>query len=443
MILFMSNSGECLPLAYRMGKEGTDAAVYMHSPRYRSNYDGLVPKLGLAQLKGALKKADLVIFDITRPNHKTKEDLALLKMFGVKTSSRSVFGPVADKIKRDTQVIGCSEWSEDVELDREAGMKVAKDIGLQLSEYKNFNTLKDGVKFLEGRSDLWVLKPHDNADLDLTYVEKWAGELLNFMKWVLPDRVGESFKYLLQRKVEGVEISTEGWWDGFRYTNFNHTIEDKSLLTGNQGVSVGSMNNVVWVKRNQGLLVNELNRLAPYLKRAGYVGPVDVNAIVSQEDHKPYFLEFTARCGYDALYCLLSLVQQRVTDYFTTLFKVTFDPGFVASVRYSVPPYPYNDPELLDRLAKGVYINHSPARTPDIWWEDVKLDAKGNFICAGSDGILAVVTGTGKSIGEATGKVYEQAKKIKISSKPQYRTDLGRRAEKAVGSLTRWGWDIR
>ena len=125
-LVFCSNSGESLPIAYRLRREGTDASVYLHNPAYRNNYEGLVPKLNLVQLKRTIRQADLVVFDITRPNEKTKQDVALLKMFGLKSSSPSVFGPVADKLRKSVKVIGCGTICEEIELGRAKGVELAE-----------------------------------------------------------------------------------------------------------------------------------------------------------------------------------------------------------------------------------------------------------------------------------------------------------------------------
>ena len=144
MILWISNSGECLPIAWRMSLEGAKVAVYIHNPKYRSNYEGIMERVSLGNLRKTLKAADQVIFDITHPNHRKPQDMALLKMFGLKTSSRSVFGPVADKLKKDHQVIGCSEWSEEIELDRKLGSEVGQKIGMAMADTHDFKALQQG-----------------------------------------------------------------------------------------------------------------------------------------------------------------------------------------------------------------------------------------------------------------------------------------------------------
>lgn len=435
MILFFSNSGESCPIAYRMQKD-EDVQVYIHSPQYRGVYHNMIPKCSLTDLRKTARRADLVIFDMVKANERTREDLALLKIFDVSAKSASIFGPVAAKISKDTEVIGASEVTEEWELDRKGGADLARAIGLDLPEVVKFERLSDAVKFLqdEGKEIRWVFKPDNNQDLDLTYVEKYPGELVQKLTHEWMERItSDKFPFLLEKYIEGVEISTEGWYNGTSFVHFNHTIEDKRLMNGNLGPATGSQSNVVWFKKG-GILISELKKLGPKLNQAGYRGPVDINAIVTKD--RIYFLEFTARFGYDALYGLLTLCQD-VNKFFTKGFLGSWRPGFVASQRVTIPPYPYANRELLKELAKDVSITP----TSKLWMEDVYFDAEG-CKCTGADGVIGVMTGYGTTLGEAISKMYQNIDKLRISSFLQYRTDGGRRAEKAMAKLTDWGLDF-
>jgi len=446
MILFISNSGECLPIAYRMMAEGADVKVYLHHRRYKNNYNGIVEKVTLKGLKKAVKEAELVIFDITRVNEKTREDLALLKMFGLPKTSATVFGPVADKIKRSTKVIGASTWTEKIEMDRKLGAEIAARIGMKTPETIEFDSLKKGVEFLKtkGKAHLWVFKPENNMDLDMTYVEKFPGELADKMVGEYFNRLKtDKIDYILQKRVKGVEISTEGWFDGSDWIHFNHTIEDKRLMNYNLGPAIGSQGNTVWIKRDmQGLLVEQLKNLTPYLRRAKYIGPIDINSIVSEEDRQPYFLEFSPRFGYDAIYCLLTLVNGKISDFFTKFFDVDFHDGYASSQRITIPPFPYSDTKLLNAMAKDVLIDGHIDDYPLFWMEDVYNDNDGKLRCAGSDGILGVVAAKGNSIGGSIGNMYRAIDNLKIGSYIQYRTDGGKRCGKAIKQLDEWGVSI-
>lgn len=437
MILFMSNSGESLPMAYRLKQEGTKAVVYLHGERYRKNYKGMVDTIGLGSLKQVLKKTDLVVFDISRNNERSKNDLALLKMFGIRTGSSSVFGPVADKLKKSVKVIGQSEATEEIELDRKKGSDLAKRIGMKDPETFEFKWFKEGIAFLQKEKQaLYVFKPCDNQDLDMTYVEKFPGELIEKMQHDYPRRVGtERIEFILQKVVDGWEISTEGWFDGSDWIHFNHTVEDKRLMNGSLGPTIGSQSNTVWVKRKMGgLLIRNLRNMTPFLKAAKYIGPIDINSIVSSEDGEPYFLEFSPRFGYDAIYCLMALMKTSLTEFFQNGFKADFHSGFTASARISIPPYPYSEPRLLDAFAKEVPVS---GKTDNFWMEDVLFDDR--IRCAGADGILGVMTGRGETVIDAWKQVYEHIGQINVGAYLQFRTDGPRRAEKVLKAFQRIG----
>jgi len=420
-ILFFSNSGESLPIVWRLRREGTDAQIYVHSPQYKRNYNGIIPKLSVMQLQKVLKKTDIVVFDITRLNNKTKQDLVLLKMFGIKASSPSVFGPVADKLRKGHKVIGASAVTEELELDRHKGIELAEKMGFSIPEVHEFKDLKEGVKFLRSSKDLWVFKPENNQDLDLTYVEKFSGELITKMLDEYSIRIGDKCDYILQKKVDGTEVSTEVWIGEQGPRHFNHTIESKRLMDADLGPAIGSQSNTVWFKNTKkGILVGPLTKMAAYLKSKRYIGPCDANCIV--KGNVPYFLEWSPRFGYDAIYCLLMLVKGPLSKFFINDFDVEFHGGYAASQRISIPPYPYDIPVLRRNFAKDVSIKGKLEDYPFFWAQDVYSDM-GKLKCAGADGILGIVTGRGKSLDEAWGRVHNAIGKLRVSSYLQHRTD--------------------
>lgn len=433
MILFCSNSGESLPIVYRLKREGTDARIYIHNPRYRKNYDGIVPKVKISELKKAVSKADIIVFDITRPNERSKQDIVFLKMFGLKASTPSVFGPVGDKLKKDHRVIGAGAVAEEIELDRHKGIELAGKMGFAIPEHHEFNSLSKGLKFLKGRKDLWVFKPENNQDLDLTYVEKFAGEIATKITDEWNARIGDKCEYILQKKIDGAEVSTEVWAGPRGPEHFNRTLEDKRLMTGNLGPAIGSQSNTVW-REDDLSSVPEMFKMAAYLKTNNYIGPCDANLIISK--NVPYFLEWTCRFGYDAIYCLFELLKGKLTDFFEKDFKVDFHKGYAASQRLSVPPFPYADKKLLLEFAKDVTVLGDLSKMPRFWAQDIyyKID---HLACAGADGILGIITGRGDSLGAAWGQVYGAIDKMKICSYLQFRPDGYKSAEKRLAQFNK------
>lgn len=428
----MSNSGESLPIIWRLRREGVDAGIYLHSPQYRHNYDGILPKISVKDLKKQLRKTDLVIFDITRPNERTKQDIILLKTFGLPLTLGSVFGPVADKLRKDHKIIGASSLTEELELDRHKGIDLAEKMGFAIGEHHEFKSLKDGAKFLKGRSDLWVFKPENNQALDLTYVEKFPGEIVTKMldEWLT--RIGDKCDFVLQKKIEGAEVSSEVWIGQQGPRHFNHTLESKRLMAGNLGPAIGSQSNTVYIGKDSGLLIDPLVKMAAYLKSKGYIGPCDANCIV--KGSIPYFLEWSPRFGYDAIYCLLTLLKGSLSDFFLKDFKADFHNGYACSQRISIPPYPYALPSLRRTFAKDVSIMNQLERTPFCWFQDIYSDA-GKLKCAGADGILGVVTARDENLEAAWGKVSSAIEKLKVCSYLQYRNDGFKEHSKRVREL--------
>ena len=304
-------------------------------------------------------------------------------------------------------------------------------MGFAIPESHEFKKLKDGAKFLQNRKDLWVFKPENNQDIDLTYVEKFPGELLTKILEEYNQRIGDKCDFILQKKIDGTEVSTEVWIAGGP-VHFNQTIENKRLMDSDLGPAIGSQSNTVWIKKDvSGVIVGPLQKMAHYLNSNGYKGPCDANCII--KGGVPYFLEWSARFGWDALYCLLTLLKGKVTDFFVNDFKADFHDGFAASQRLSIPPYPYGLPELRRILAKDVSIIGTLKDYPMFWAQDVYDE--GGLKCAGADGILGVVAARGKSLEEAWGRVYNAIKKIKVCSYVQYRTDGLERARKRIERL--------
>lgn len=460
-IIFISNNGESLPIAHRILLEGIPTEIYIHNPKARyKNYRGILPRLDVPGLYQALKKHSTVIFDLTHPNNGTPWDYELLSMVGIKMRSKgpeefepnSVFGPVADKLRKTHKVIGCSKWSEDIELDRMLGAQVAKDIGLTLPPSMEFKNLKDGLKFLEskeGSEHLWVLKPFNNQDIDLTYVESYEGELVEKFKNELPRRTNEAtFHHMLQEKIDGTEISTEVWFTGSGMVSANRTIEGKKFLCGNLGVQIGSQNNTVWLSDNTDgiVLKNLVEGLPQILRDTSYIGPTDANCIISS-DGKPYFLEWSARLGYDAIYCLLSFLPPGdIGSFFLNDFKMpTSTPTFASSARITIPPFPGKDKKELSERAQNVPIAHDLKWLikHNFWAEDIYYDRQTDTLrCGGRDGIVGVQTAVGDTIEASCDAVLRKCRDLRIGSSKQYRIDLADRPTKAGAALKRLGLSI-
>lgn len=364
MILFVSNLGESLPIALRLQKEGIEARVYIHNRAYGCNYDGIVEKVKIGELRKTINEAELVIFDTQKSNEKDKSDLALLKMFGLKKDSLFVFASIADKLRKDHNVIGIQVKDITPEL---AGLRVSK------------------------------------------------------------------------KKIEGVRVCVEGWFDGEKFVFYDYILKNTRFLTGDLGVDLRSQTNLVWVQSDTFLREN-FKKLVPALREVKYRGSIGIDVVVSSRNKKPYCLGITQGFRFDAFYCLLSLVKSPLSEFFGNNFNVEFLQDYAASERVTIPPFPYSEKSLLDNFAKGVEVNFNGANT--FWGQDIKKEDR-KFRVVGADGIVGTVAVRGKSVEKAFSGVYRAIHKLKVDAPLQYRIDGTKQMEKKINKLSEWGYKLK
>lgn len=415
----MSKEGDGLGVAHRLTQEGHDVSVWIKEPRFELAGRGIVNRV--ASWRSVFGRSDLVICD----------------MVG--------FGPLENTL-RLKPCLSCSEFMDQAELDRGLGMRLFRAAGINIPltiMCKNKAEAKAAVKSEEW-GDGWVLKPSGNKSTSKTICvtdqETW--------EWSL-DFIPEG-ELIVQRIVKGVEVSTEGWFNGRDWVRpFNHTFEEKKFLNDGLGPTVGCAGNVVFSAPSNRLTKSTVERLKAGLVQIGYRGPVDVNCIVDKDN--AYGLEITARLGYDAIEALLEGLREPAIDLFFEVasgtkksMKVTSEP--MIAVRMSVPPYPMAKPKEENRgepvlgLSNGALAH---VAITDLYKEG------DSYLTAGGDGVLLKATATGdfsasanadeRIVREARRRVYRTLDGLKVTGK-QYRTDIGLRADRDWRQLKQWGW---
>lgn len=449
-VLVISNYGEFTPVAQRMAAEGTDITCYIHEADYKRRLDGLVPKVDLAGLVGRLRKCDTVIFDITQHNRKKPHDLQLLAKFGLKASEKDLFGSIADRLKRppyDLQVIGASRLASELEWDREKGIELARKIGLDIPRYEVFKSVQDGVKFLEsseGKKNRWVLKPWDDAETEWTYCEKFAGELVDILQNNIVRKFGDSFEFMLQEFIDGVEYATEQWQDLDNQPRFyTRTLECKKLADGNMSKATGSQLNTYWIPEAIDKKMLTAFQKANKLLSDDYIGMWDMNCIYQGD--KRYFLEHTRRFGWSSTVLCCSLVPPSALSTFILRgFNVELQPAFVSSQVVSLWPYPGGSKKELDENIKGNLLNHSLGQLKDLWLQDVCLYPDGRLRVGGSDGFIGVQVGRGKDPAASIDNLFRGLDKLEITGNTQWRTktDHHEQIAKRIKKLKAWGAEL-
>ena len=201
-------------------------------------------------------------------------------------------------------VIGTSALSAKMENDRLYAAKVAKAVGMDVPETKEFQGTGEAIKFLESREgDAFVYKPNE-SDASSTFVPQSLDDPAKSNKLLreyLASIEGEDDRgFILQALIPGgVEVNFEVWArDGKPIAAFLD-LESKRKLTGDLGTLIGCAGGYVAKIPIECKGIQET--VAGYLGKedfAHYTGSLDANAIIKNE--KVLFLENCFRFGYNA-----------------------------------------------------------------------------------------------------------------------------------------------
>ena len=165
------------------------------------------------------------------------------------------------------------------------------------------------------------------------------------------------------------------------------------------------------------------------MMKEGYVGPIDLNAMVSPDGI--YGLEWTPRFGLDAMPTWLQLVQDDVGQVIADIVQgvkrdIKLDSGFASGVRVTIPPYPIepDNIKIIDREAPnyGVPIRGYEGYERNIYFYEVCVERGALYHSAGT-GVIAVVSDVAGTIESSFDFPYKILDELMIPDK-QYRTDL-------------------
>ena len=412
-----SESGDGNFLAYRLKREGHRVKVFIHDKKARHVGKGLID----VDSTFRPAKGDVVIFDMVK------------------------YGKLADQVKAaGYKVIGGSRFGDMHELDRPLGHRLMRQVQIAVPPTKTY-TLAEARAFLQTADKPYFLKPSGNMDSAMTYGAKTPKGMLRFLDYAQA-KEGLKGKFELQEKVDGIEISTEGWFDGDRWVlPFNSTVEDKKFMPGNYGPNTGCMGNVVWTYASSRpiLALRTIMRLEPILRAARYVGPVDINTIIDKKG-TVWGIEWTFRFGYAALQALLLMtagdlgeqLYQFANGQLDRFETTTSELGMVMNV--SVPPYP------------TYHVAHEKAGLPldpGILADPVRIMPADVFVqnnipkLAGVDGLVIAIGDVGKDVNTMRRSLIDRVDEFEIPD-AQIKNDLCERYYDVIGELARLGYEL-
>jgi len=415
-ILMVSPEAEGVGIAHRLVQEGHKVDLWIKDQRYKNTLRNIVNRP--AAWRPLLPIVDLVIFDTVGWSH--------LK-------------PLLGKLGKPCLV--CNGLADMIELDRQKGMETLTGVGIQVPPYEIFQNPDEAKTLLKRwRGPGYVIKPFNNEDVGKTYLCSDPA----IYEWAL-STYSTSSKLLVQELIKNaIEISTEGWYNGAGWiTPFNHTFEEKPLMSGGIGKLTGCMGNVVkTVEKPNKLIESTLFKIESFLKNFSYRGPIDINCLVTKDELMA--LEFTCRFGYDAIEALMEGLKEPVGSMLFdvasgTKKQMDITQDLMIAVRVSKDPYPFAYPADIKEPDAGMpLVGINEKNLKHIFLTDVYLTADGYKYAAG-DGVLYKATARGRDVKEARQRVYTTISNIH-GLDLQWRNDIGLRFEQEWNTLHNWGW---
>jgi phosphoribosylamine--glycine ligase len=420
--LFVSLSGLIGDIAWRVIQEGHEVRYSIDSADERDIADGFVPKSEDWQRDA--EWADIVVFDDTLGQ-----------------------GARAEALRRAGKaVVGGTEYTDRLEDDRSFGQEELKKAGVNIIPYREFDNFDDAIAFVRDNPARYVIKPSgeaQNVKRRLFVGEEEDGAdvvgVLEAYKKALADQIPV---FQLQRRVTGVEVAVGAFFNGSRFvTPVNINFEHKKLFPGNLGPSTGEMGtSMFWTEPNR-LFFQTLGKMETLLAKERYVGYIDLNCIVNANGIYP--LEFTARFGYPTIFIQQEGMSTPIGRFLWDLAvgddpKLKVKSGYQVGVRVIVPPYPFDDPGTFESLSKEAVIYFRRPSTDGVHIEDTKL-VNGQWLVAGTSGVVLCVVGTGATMKAAQQQAYARVRNILIPNM-YYRDDIGDRWQEDSDRLFSWGY---
>lgn len=398
----LSGCGEGCGLLKRIQDEGNDCTVSIDFKDYAPAYDGILEKT------------------------KTVPDGAIVIV------DTSGLGNEADKLKKKGfKVFGGSAFADRLEQERDFGLSFMQSHGIKTPDTKVFRTFSDAVDWLKKQKgdDTYVFKPNgEDLPCKLTYCGADNDDLISYLRFVQRYFGGKIDDFVLQTFVEGPIVSTEFWVgpNGF-IRPANHTVEVKKFLNDDIGPSTGCQGNIVWIAEDDDV-TSLLEGIEEDIVKEGYVGPIDLNAILS--DKGPRGLEWTPRFGLDAMPTFLHLIEGDIGKLISDIVNGDVNEmgvydAFAGGVRITIPPYPIEPTHDVKKVLQESPNMGVPIRDLDedstYFYEVMVQDDE--LVHSPGTGVIGIVSDCDEKLEGLLDHPYDILESCRIPDK-QYRTDL-------------------
>jgi len=354
--------------------------------------------------------------------------------------------------KQGVPVFAPSVQSARLEIDRQFGMQFLEDNGIDCPEFNTFKSLAEAEAFQRKSSERYVFKTlGSEEDKSLSYVGKTPADMVaRLQRW---QRLGMTLKgpCMLQQFIPGMEFAVSSWMGSSGFVGLpNENFEHKKLLSGNAGPNCGEAGTVMKYANESKLFDEVLRPIEDALLELGHLGDVDVNCIID-EDGKAWPLEFTCRPGWPAFNIMLATHKGDPVEWMVDAINgddtTDFSTAIACGVVIAQPDYPHSNMTKAETMDIPVY-GVTPKNRKFIAPQAIKMakmpDMEGDEIVereiwATCGDYLAVVTGTGRSVKQATERAYTVIKDIHVPDL-MWRDDIGEKLKKEIPELQKFGF---
>jgi len=342
------------------------------------------------------------------------------------------------------KVIGGTPFTDRIEEERQFATDLMKRI-MNVPDSTSFTSFDAGMQFIKNfePEERLIFKPNDSeVPKEYTYVSKDVPDLLEAMKSFEAEwKWKEDFQ--IQKFIKGVEVDFSAFFNGKEYLTNSMMIyfENKPLCSGNIGPATGGSIAVEFARKPDGIFWPILEKLKPALQKVGYKGQLAINCIVSEEDHKPYFLEFCGRIGYPSFPIDISLMEEKGKSVWNLIKALANgeNPDLFPTDKIAVTASVYSIPISTSK-------NITDFKYEPVDW-DIKYDKyffpyfimyDEGIVMAGVAPDVMNVTCVGSTIDGAVSMLYDIYMPALHLKDKVYRDDLGKDAKERIKALREW-----
>jgi phosphoribosylamine--glycine ligase len=427
-ILIIDAGGVCLDFALRCKVAGHTVKAFIRNNKDGSRSevgDGLIERV--PHWEPLMKWADLIFC--------TDNTYYIHPLERYRDQGYPIFSPSIDT----------NRW----EQDRQHGADIMEKAGIKSIPSTVFKNYDEAIAHVMKNPKRYVSKPIGDGDKAMSYVSKSAADMVYMLQYWKKKNAYKG-DFILQDFHGGIEMAVGGWFGLGGFSKYYcENWEFKKLMNDDLGVATGEQGTILRYTEESSLAEKVLKPLEDYLHALGYSGYIDVNCIIDDSGH-PWPLEFTMRPGWPLFQIQQAVHKGDPAEWMLgmldgkDMLKVSKD--IACGVVISIPDYPYSRLTkkecsgyplfgiVEEDVTKNIHLSEVQwGKAPCMKDGEVKLNEP-MYVTSGD--YVMTVSGTGKTVSEASDSCYKTIKKkVEIPNSIMYRTDIGHRLEGQIDGL--------